>query len=318
MTTNTDFGKAFEYACMMSIYEYVRDAGADVSMVASPALNTAQRAFDSLDADDQEEMKDAADTAVGLIVPLEPQLLNGDDTLELAIASDAVAIGADGDVRDVLCMRPDWCIGLSCKHNHEALRHPRITEGKDFGRDWMRIPCSREFIDEITPITDSLISYGRNRVQWNTIPNKQQDYYYPILSAYLDEIRRMCNANADVPARLLHYFFGANDFYKVVMKSSEESTTIEGFNMSGTLNQPCGRIRPRTRVPLLRMPTRLLDADFKSGSMTTIVLAFDGGWTISMRLHNKDRIARPTSLAWDVNLIGLPTGTYMNTHYWDE
>ncbi len=33
---------------------------------------------------------------------------------------------------------------------------------------------------------------------------------------------------------------------------------------------------------------------------------------------DKDDVAKPTSLAWDVNLVGLPTSTYVNTHSWDE
>ncbi len=72
------------------------------------------------------------------------------------------------------------------------------------------------------------------------------------------------------------------------------------------------------------MPTKLLDADFKksekqnSDSKTTIILTFDCGWSVSMRLHNKDEIARPTSLAWDINLVGLPPTTYVNTRSWFE
>ena len=88
--------------------------------------------------------------------------------------------------------------------------------------------------------------------------------------------------------------------------------------MNGTLGTVCGRIRPMTRVSVLHMPTRLIEARFKEGSQTTIILTFDGGWTVSMRLHNKDKIAKPTSLAWDVQLVGLPTGTYVNTHSWHE
>lgn len=38
----------------------------------------------------------------------------------------------------------------------------------------------------------------------------------------------------------------------------------------------------------------------------------------SMRLHNKDKIAKPTSLAWDVKLEGIPPSAYTNTHSWDE
>lgn len=294
--------------------------GKAVTTVEDSAFFNAVDALDGLPLWEQDELRRAAFTAMNLLVPLEPKFLNGKGTIRMQIASDAAAIGVNGDVRDVLCIRDEegWEIGLSCKHNHEALRHPRVTEGKDFGTDWVGTPCSSEFMETVTPITDSLISYGKDRTPWREIINKQDRYYVPILQAYLDEIRRMCAADQSIPGKLLSYFFGANDFYKVIMKANQRTTTIIGFNMHGTLNAPCGKIKAMTRVPIIRMPTRLYDASFKEGSKTTIILTFDGGWAVSMRLHNKDTIARPTSLAWDVNLVGFPPSTYTNTHSWDE
>lgn len=314
-------GKAFEYACLRSLLAHAKALDKDVSIEASKAFTTAEKAFSAVGDNAKSEMMAAANAAVKLIVPLEPKLMGGSGTLLLTIAADAAAIGVDGDVRDVLCVRADdeeWAIGISCKHNHEGLRHPRITEGKDFGADWIGVHCSREFMNEITPIINSLIENGKNEILWSQIDQKWDRYYVPILTAYLKEIRRMCNENSTVPEKLLSYFFGANDFYKVIMKSGSRTTTVEGFNMHGTLNAACGKTKAMTKVSVIKMPTRLLDAAFKAGTKTTIILTFDGGWSISMRLHNKDKVAKPTSLAWEVNLEGLPPSTYVNTHSWDE
>ena len=325
--SNTINGKAFEYACLNALRKRLHFHNVQVIEAASKALTTAEKAYNTIEQEERINLDNAAETAVSLLVPLEPKLMHGSGTLLLKIAADAAAIGVDGDVRDVLCVRSEegadgWTIGMSCKHNHEALRHPRVTEKKDFGADWIGIHCSQEFMEEITPITDSLVSYGKNKVLWKTIDRKWDRYYVPILSAYLKEIQRLCASNKDVPEKLLSYFFGANDFYKIIMKSSARTTTIEGFNMHGTLNQNVGKKKAMTRVPVIKMPTRLIDAAFKATSSgpskTTIILTFDGGWAISMRLHNKDDIAKPTSLAWDVKLEGLPPSTYVNTHSWDE
>ena len=319
---NTINGKAFEYACLQALLSKIQQEGKSVSTLSNKPFLTAQEAFNTVSDKERTDLMCAAQTAVKLLVPLEPKLLGGEGMLQLEIAADASAIGSAGDVRDVLCVREEgsepWTIGLSCKHNHEALRHPRITEKKDFGVDWLGISCDKSFIEAVTPVTDSLIFYGVNNTPWRLIESKQDNYYLPILKAYLDEIRRMCSVDPSIPERLLSYFFGANDFYKVIMKSSSRTTTIEGFNMHGTLNGSCGKVKALTKVPLIKMPTRLIDAAFKQNSKTTIILTFDGGWSISMRLHNKDEIARPTSLAWDVNLVGLPPTTYVNTHSWDE
>lgn len=319
--SHTINGKAFEYACLHSLHDYAKMCGKNVSIEKNKAFATAEKAFSAVDCNARSEMMDAAKTAVKLIVPLEPKLIGGSGKLLLKIAADATAIGVDGDVRDVLCVRADdeeWTVGISCKHNHEGLRHPRITEGKDFGADWIGVHCSREFMDEITPIIDSLIKYGEKGTLWSQIDQKWDNYYVPILTAYLKEIQRMCNEDSTVPEKLLSYFFGANDFYKVIMKSESRTTTVEGFNMHGTLNAECGSTKAMTKIPVIKMPTKLLDATLKAGTKTTIILTFNRGWSISMRLHNKDKVAKPTSLAWEVYLEGLPPSTYFNTNSWDQ
>ena len=317
---NTVNGKAFEFACLNAVREKLQALGKDVHTEVSPAYNTTLASFEKLEPEQQEKLNMAARTAIKLLFPLEPKLEHGNGALLLSVNADAAAIGEEGDVRDVLCIRhaDGWSIGMSCKHNHEALKHPRVTEDKNFGRDWIGYPCSAEFIRDMTPIIEPLKELGDNGVLWRNVENKQEVYYVPILEAYKNEIVRLCAEHEDAPQKFLSYFFGSRDFYKVITKESNETTTIEGFNMNGTLGTACGRIRPMTRVSVLHMPTRLIEARFKEGSQTTIILTFDGGWTVSMRLHNKDKIAKPTSLAWDVQLVGLPTGTYVNTHSWHE
>ena len=324
MSSNVTNGKAFEYACLRAIYDKVNG---NVKILTSKQLTTAEESFSSIESNEKGFLVQAASTGAKILSNLEPKLVYGDGILELSIAADAIAVGSDGDVRDVFCVRrydgkDGWTIGISCKHNHEALRHPRITEGKDFGKDWLNIPCSKAFIEEITPITDSLVSFGKNNAQWNTIPNKLDDYYVPILSAYIREIERLCSAHPETPELLLRYFFGANDFYKVIMHSKSRTTTLIAFNMNGTLNKPADKHKAMTKIPVMTMPSRLFNAEFKQTnkgpSKTTIILTFDNGWAVSMRLHNKDKIAKPTSLAWDVKLEGIPPSAYTNTHSWDE
>lgn len=319
---NTLNGKAFEYACLKSIKKRLNSLGLENEVIVQKdvAYQTAKNLYKEESIDDRCDMDAAAETAVDLLFPLEPRLEHGSGEIYLGINTDAAAQGVDGDVRDVLCIRcsSNWQIGLSCKHNHEALKHPRITAEKDFGTDWVGYSCSKEYMDEITPIIDPLIEFGEKGILWRNISNKKDLFYLPILDVYVNEIRRLCDQHEDVPKRLLSYFFGSKDFYKVIAKIKSKTTKLEGFNMNGTLGAPAGKIRPVTKVPQLKMPTRLIEATLKPKSKTTIILTFDGGWAVSMRLHNKDKVAKPTSLAWDVQLVGLPTETYFNIHSWNE
>lgn len=312
MAGQTITGKAFEYACLEAFKQRLTRNNMDVKTHRTQAFLTAQEAFKALSPEYKQTYMEAAETAVKLIFPLEPKLEHGRGTIMLSLASDSA--GIKGDVRDLLCVRisDNWEIGISCKHNHAALKHPRITEAGNFGFDWTGYNCSSRFLDEIGRITKQLDGHLR----WKQIPDKQEKYYVPILRLYAEEIERLCKAHSDFPERLLGYFFGAEDFYKVISMEAERSTKVEAFNLHGTMNQPAGTHRSIYRVARLNMPKRLLDITQKGN--TTIIVTFDGGWVIKMRLHNKDDVAKPTSLAWDVNLAGMPPELYQQQRSWDE
>lgn len=314
---------------MITMHDHLKAKGKPVEIEKNASLETARDAFGDMAPAVQKRMKKAAEAGMRLILPMEPRLMEGSGTLVFRMPTDARAKGPDGDVRDVILIRnseDNWEIGLSCKHNHKALRHPRITEGKDFGMDWMGIHCSKEFMDEISPITDRLISNKKNKTVWGNIPGKYDNYYVPILQAYMDEIKRMCGRDPSVPGKLVAYFFGSKDFYKVIMSDREKTTYVTGFNMYGTLNKACGKKKAKWRVHKTEFPTMLNNSYFykartKAGartSKTTIILDFDGGWSLKMRLHNKEKVASPTSLAWDVGLIGKPDSTQTYAGQWEE
>ena len=317
--SNVINGKAFEYACFSALYDAVSRAGCNVGYTDDDAYNNAKNSYENLITDKTRNQLDlAALTTVKLLIPLEPMLLKKDGMLNMAIANDSIAKGVGGDVRDVIFRREEnnWEMGISCKHNHEALKHPRLTKDKDFGKSWVDISCGNEYMEEITPTIDKMADLKKKGVKWESVDNKWEEYYIPILEAHRREINRMCEVYTGVPARLLKYFFGARDFYKVIMNTTDKTTTIEGFNMNGTLNAACDGKKAMTRIPVIKMPSRLKETDRLNE--TTIELTFDEGWTVSMRLHNKDRKVTPTSLAWDVQLTGLAKGVYQNTHSWYE
>lgn len=327
MAKNTTNGKAFEYACLSAILSE-RD-NQNIQVQQSAAYNTTKKKFDSLSKAQQETYKKAAKTAAKQLFLLEPRLMDTSVALELAINADSAAQGVDGDVRDVLCRQLKdekviWEIGISCKHNSDAVKHPRITSDKDFGKNWVGIPNSTFFLNKMEPIINKIQQLKDDGKLWKDLTDveKKNGIYVPILEAYKDEIIRMCRKNSIVSSKLVSYFFGSKDFYKVIMREGEKTTTIEAFNMHNTLGQKLGSRKPITKVPVINLPTRLIEADFKRNkgkkSNTTLDLIFDEGWELTMRLHNKDEKIKPTALAWAVNLKGYPANqTYHNIMPWE-
>ena len=128
-------GKAFEYACVLAIYNALSSIQ-KIEIEDSPQLKTASSLYEGMDEKMQETLDKAAIAAVRVIRRLEPQLWepNGNEPLYLSIQPDSAGIA--GDVRDVLCLRKQngWEIGFSCKHNHHAVKHSRLSDTIDFGK----------------------------------------------------------------------------------------------------------------------------------------------------------------------------------------
>ncbi len=320
-------GKAFEYACLNAIVEKLSEENKEFRIVDNSAYKTAAKNYNGLTIQEQETYKLAGRTAVKIIFPLEPRILNADNDvpLLLSISNDSIAKGVGGDVRDIICLRikSKWEIGFSCKHNHEALKHPRITEAKDFGSSWLGYPCSSNFIAQMNLILTPLEKMQEMQINWRDVKNKADVYYVPILQAIMNEFKDICIKHSDAPRRLLSYFFGAQDFYKIISIEKDRQTKVTAFNMNGTLNNPSIGTVPIYKVKKIHYPTRLVDIRFKKerngqDSKTTISLIFDSGWQINMRLHNADTKVKMTGLKFDVQLAGQPNDIYQQQRSWDE
>ena len=74
------------------------------------------------------------------------------EPFDLSILPDSA--GIKGDVRDVICLRKQdgRVIGFSCKHNRYAVKHSRLSDTIDFGKQWVAVPCSKEYFDTIVPL----------------------------------------------------------------------------------------------------------------------------------------------------------------------
>ncbi len=322
--TNTEYGKAYEYACLLSLQEHLSDRTEGmVTAVISDAFHTAQNAFIKAESEGvANDLKRAANAAARVILRLEPQLEHGNGDLALMIQSDAQGIA--GDVRDVLCVRDHsgWEIGISCKHNHHAVKHSRLSATIDFGAEWFGIPCSRGYFNTVVPIFHELrdiraeaVANGNALPLWSSIPDKAERYYVPILNAFLTELRQLAGKNPDIPRRLIHYMLGKYDFYKVITDDRHKTTRVEAINIAGTLNRSANGHRSIVDVARLRLPSRFYHMGFVPDSDNKIEVVCDEGWALTMRIHNASSKIEP-SLKFDVQLVSLPSSIHAQVEPW--
>lgn len=312
-TTN---GKAYEYACILSIKEIVSKYR-NVKIIENSSMSIARERYNTISDNEKQIMLKSAQAGINAILTMEPRIIeDGSDDLEISLQSDDA--GIIGDVRDVLVIRKsiDWEIGISVKHNHYALKHSRLSMDLDFGKKWFNIPCSDEYFKEIKPYFQELKDLKQQKVMWRDIENKDERFYIPILKAFMNELNRKYKENgSEVTKRMISYLIGINDFYKLIGIDSQRITRIIPFNMYGTLNKPAKNNNPDQEVQILELPTRIVELDFKKNSSTTLELIMNNGWQISFRIHNASSKVEP-SLKFDVQLIGQPTALFVIDMPW--
>ena len=105
----------------------------------------------------------SANAAVDTIIELEP-LMEEDSSDRLILEFQKDEFGESGDVRAIVIRRDDinWEIGLSIKHNHDAVKHSRLSHVLDFGKEWYGVPCSDYYWNDIDPVFD-LLKHGKSR-----------------------------------------------------------------------------------------------------------------------------------------------------------
>ena len=326
MLSQTEHGKAYEYACLIAIQNYLKEHTNNiVNIEVTDAYNTAQKAFFRAELEgESQNLWDAANAAARVIFRLEPQLEFGNGTLTLCIQKDSK--GQEGDVRDVVCIRASsgWEIGVSCKHNHHAVKHSRLSATIDFGLDWLGIPCSRQYFDSVTPIFNELkmiraiaMEEGSDIPLWKNIPDKAEKYYFPVLTAFIEEMKKLCEKDREVPGRLIMYMLGRYDFYKVMTDDKHRTTTVQAVNIAGSLNRPANGHMTLVDVPKVKLPKRIYHMGFVPGSNNTVEIVCDEGWTLNLRIHSAKKEVEP-SLKFDVQLVSLPASVHSQVEPWDN
>lgn len=310
MPTQKDAGKAFEFALITQANTILSRTHA-TNLVIDASYTSAENSFLLYNNPQKAKYEDAAIAAINHIIHLEPRLLNpssAGDILQLQLMPDRV--GQHGDVRDVLFIRSQqkWEIGISAKNNHKAVKHSRLSDTLDFGREWLGLNCTTNYFNSIAPIFQNLRNLKAQSEIWRNVSNKGRTVYMPMLDAFIAELNLLNQQNNNVPSILASYLLGRHDFYKVIKRKSV--VEVLAFNMHGTLNKTVTGGLGRT-VQRLRLPSQIIQFAYKPNSNNTLLLVCDQGWTISFRIHSAETNVVP-SLKFDINLIGHPQSMYSN------
>ncbi|GAA7199319.1 HaeIII family restriction endonuclease [Helicobacter pylori] len=299
-------GRAYEYAWFLAL-EQKLSVFKKVIVDKQNGFNACYRAYESLEKSLQERYLESAKQGVLLLLDCEPLLSEviGSSQNEITLSLQKDKLGEIGDIRDILIYFDRFCIGLSIKHNHDAVKHSRLSKDLDFGEKWLGVRVSQNYKDTIKPLFERLENAKKEGMLWRDFPNKEQEIYAPLLQAFKKEVLRIDeNEKNKAPQKMVEYLLGKYDFYKAILLEREQKTKLEAYHFNNTLNRSV-KNKPKRIIPLSKLPTRMIYFDFKPKSFNTLELVLDEGWSFSLRIHNASSRVEP-SLKFDIKLLSKP------------
>ena len=76
-------------------------------------------------------------------------------------------------------------------------------------------------------------------------------------------------------------------------------------DIDGKLNKTINGHKPIAKTDAIKMPSRVIELEYKNDSDTTLIMVLDEGWQISFRIHSASTLVE-NSLKFDIQLIGNP------------
>ncbi|WRD67809.1 HaeIII family restriction endonuclease [Helicobacter pylori] len=299
-------GRAYEYAWCLAL-EQKLSVFKKVIVDKQNGFNACYRAYENLEKSLQDRYLESAKQGVLLLLDCEPLLSEviGSSQNGITLSLQKDKLGEIGDIRDILIYFDRFCIGLSIKHNHDAVKHSRLSKDLDFGKKWLGVGVSQNYKDTIKPLFERLENAKKEGMLWRDFPNKEQEIYAPLLQAFKKEVLRIDeNKKNKVPQKMVEYLLGKYDFYKAILLEREQKTKLEAYHFNNTLNRSV-KNKPKRIIPLSKLPTRMIYFDFKPKSFNTLELVLDEGWSFSLRIHNASSRVEP-SLKFDIKLLSKP------------
>lgn len=301
--TQTDFGRGFEWAVGCSLSKLT-----GALIVTSAFSKIAEASYDKMNETTQSSFNKAAHIAIAHILEKEKALIASSDNKKIEFNTDSA--GKHGDVRDVLLYIDNKVLGISCKHNHHALKHSRLSGKCDFIKAWGIDDngCSNEYWSKVKPLFSKLTKLRKDSKQtmlWNDIADKANEYYWPVLNSWAEEIQNLCNQSTEkqmqVCKSIISYLVGKHDFYKVICEG-QKRVSVQGFNFNNVL---------ATRKT--KYPDSIIAINSKNGGQYSKTIVFNHGYSINFRIHSASSRVE-SSLKFDVNAISFPANeVYQHT-----
>ncbi len=233
-------GRAYEYTWCLAL-EQKLSVLKKVIVDKQNGFNACYRAYESLEKSLQERYLESAKQGVLLLLDCEPLLSEviGSSQNEITLSLQKDKLGEIGDIRDILIYFDKFCIGLSIKHNHDALKHSRLSKDLDFGGKWLGVGVSQNYKDTIKPLFERLENAKKEGMLFHNTLNRSMK----------NKPKRIIPLSK-LPTRMIYFDFKPKSF------NTLELVLDEGWSFSLRIHNASSRVEPSLKfdIKLLSKP----------------------------------------------------------------
>lgn len=283
-------GAAWECAVIMNLDQQLNAGGINCSILKDDNFLKLEDKFKQVSSHEKQKFESQGEKAAKKIIELE-QLIRRCSDRNVELLSQCDLAGHSGDVRDIIVKSDSFSVGISCKNNHEAVKHPRLSVDTDFAKKWFNstTPCSQEYFKKSKEIFDQLNNFiGQAWAISFSQEDKFSKIYEPFLSVFVSEFVSKIKEEPKNISEFIATIIGKYDFYTLIKKDVGKLLKIVPMNLYGTL-----------KANKILLPSRFVNGESKGCHAT---LKFDNGWIFDFRVKNGETKIKK-SLKFDVRLL---------------
>lgn len=296
-------GKALAYLFAMGLEEQMCELSRPYYYVKDNAYYKAVDALTEIEENRVQNLLPIMDKAVHELSWMEPFLTNRDiGETEFRFKADRITKDKT-DGRELELVSDYDEIGFCFSPSFPAIIRPALFDSNgvvDFGSAWCGIPCSYQYREAMSAISD--IVFSKEGIAWNDAfpdDSKFELVYEPVLRAFTHELFNYCQDKRRT-IEFIRAFFGDKDYYIV---SLNEEYRFMHF----------ARVNPNTGGEA-EFPTKLMHIDMSRGfgdkpMPTTLNCTFNNGWKLRLRLHPTTSKVLPSAIRLEANFAeSMPYG----------
>ena len=312
-------GYAFEYALIKGFEKLAKNNGFEVEIEEDSSLKIKKENYEELKiSKNQNYLKlfkeidlSASPESLKIFEELEPILVHPEkfkNKMKIRSNSDITGIEESVSDLDLIFGKNKVKIPISAKNNNDSIKHRRLPNTSNLGEDWAGVKWEdqekvlQKIEETIKTIPKDEEGKYKGFPTWTFCGEKiKSEMYLFIMECLVKYFESIAN-NPPAVGSFFKKLTCNEGYYTIERNPVYGNGIIKCFNIDSKLNKKFCADSKHIKMPKIEIPKRIKCVSMDANSVSTCYILFDNDAIISLRIHNKDRKALVSSLAFDTKI----------------